>query len=241
MATLPLIGMYNYDPHIFDGLTFPDGIDKDIAVNEILTRSGEFELLYTDSTFMTAMITHWGKKHYRTFDKWIAALAIEYNPLENFDRNEETRDETRKNSGYKTSADYTDKRTANLEDKRTANLDDTTQQTVDGTVQHDIAAYDSATPVMQSKDTSNTGTSKVTQSGTDTYNHTGTDETRRAGTLSDTTGNEQEAFIHKSHLYGNIGVTTSQQMLQAELDVQRFNIYSNIADLFIDEFCIQVY
>ena len=241
MATLPLIGIYNYNEHIFDGLTFPEGIDKEIAVNEILTRSGEFEILYPDDVFLTAMITHWGKKHYRTFDKWLAALAIQYNPLENFDRNEETRDETRKNSGYKTSADYTDKRTANLEDKRTANLDDTTQQTVDGTVQHDVAAYDSGTAVLQSKDTSNTGTSKVTQSGTDTYNHTGTDETRRAGTLSDTTGNEQEAFIHKSHLYGNIGVTTSQQMLQAELDVQRFNLYENIADLFIDEFCIAVY
>ena len=257
MATLPLIGMYNHDPHIFDDLTFPEGIDKDIAVNEILTRSGDFEILYPDSTFLTAMITHWGKKHYRTFDKWLAALAIDYNPLENFDRNEETRDETRKNSGYKTSADYTDKRTANLEDKRTADLnekttylnDDTTSQTVDGTTQHDVAAYDASTLVAQSKDTTNAGTSKLSHTGTvdldtdgtDTYSHTGTDETRRAGTLSDTTGNEQEAFIHKSHLYGNIGVTTSQQMLQAELDVQRFNIYSNIADLFIDEFCIQVY
>lgn len=241
MATLPLIGMYNYDPHIFDGLTFPSGIDKDIAVNEILTRSGEFEIIYPDSTFLTAMITHWGQKHYRTFDKWIEALAIEYDPLNNYDRTEETRDEERKKSGYTTSADYTDKRTANLEDKRTANLDDTTQQTVDGTVQHDVAAYDSGTAVLQSKDTSNTGTSKVTQSGTDTYNHTGTDETRRAGTLSDTNGSEQNTLIHTNRTFGNIGITSSQQLLQAQLDVQRFNIYSNIADLFIDEFCIQVY
>ena len=126
MATLPLIGIYNYNEHIFDGLTFPEGIDKEIAVNEILTRSGEFEILYPDDAFLTAMITHWGKKHYRTFDKWVKALAIEYKPLENFDRNEETRDETRKNSGYKTSADYTDKRTANLEDKRTADLNEKT-------------------------------------------------------------------------------------------------------------------
>lgn len=289
MATLPLIGIYNFNEHIFDGLTFPEGIDKEIAVNEILTRSGEFEILYPDDAFLTAMITHWGKKHYRTFDKWVKALAIEYKPLENFDRNEETRDETRKTSGYKTSADYTDKRTANLEDKRTANLqdkrtanledkrtanlndkttylnDDTTSQTVDGTAQHDVAAYDSSTLVAQSKDTTNAGTSKLSHTGTvdldttgtdtlshtgtdttdttgtDTMNHTGTDETRRAGTLSDVNGQENEAIIHKSHLYGNIGVTTSQQMLQAELDVQRFNLYENIANLFIDEFCIQVY
>ena len=257
MATLPLIGIYNYNEHIFDGLTFPEGIDKEIAVNEILTRSGEFEILYPDDAFLTAMITHWGRKHYRTFDKWVSALAISYNPLENFDRNEETRDEERKHSGYKTSADYTDKRTANLQDKRTADLnekttylnDDTTSQTVDGTVQHDVAAYDSGTLVAQSKDTTNNGTSKLSHTGTvdldtdgtDTIDHTGTDETRRAGTISDTDGSEANTFIHTSHLYGNIGVTTSQQMLQAELDVQKFNIYTEIANLFIDEFCIQVY
>ena len=241
MATLSLIGIFNYNEHIFDDLVFPEGIDKEIAVNEILTRSGEFEILYPDATFLTAMITHWGKKHFRTFDKWVKALAIDYDPLNNYDRTEETCDEERKKSGYKTSADYTDKRTANLEDKRTANLTDTNSQTVSSTVDHDVAAYDSATLTTQSKDTTNAGTNQLQQTGTDTLNHTGTDETRHAGTISDVDGSEQLTNIHTARMFGNIGVTTSQQMLQAEIDVQRFNIYSNIADLFIDEFCILVY
>lgn len=46
---------------------------------------------------------------------------------------------------------------------------------------------------------------------------------------------------HEGHLYGNIGVTTSQQMLESEYEVARFNIYEQIADLFIKEFCICVY
>lgn len=46
---------------------------------------------------------------------------------------------------------------------------------------------------------------------------------------------------HEGSIYGNIGVTTSQQMLEAEYEVARFNIYEQIADLFIKEFCICVY
>lgn len=46
---------------------------------------------------------------------------------------------------------------------------------------------------------------------------------------------------HEGHLYGNIGVTTSQQMLESEYEVARFNVYEQIADLFIKEFCICVY
>ena len=40
---------------------------------------------------------------------------------------------------------------------------------------------------------------------------------------------------------GNIGVTTSQQMLQSELDIATWNLYEHIADLFVTEFCIMVY
>ena len=40
---------------------------------------------------------------------------------------------------------------------------------------------------------------------------------------------------------GNIGVTTSQQMLKAELDLQMYNLYKQICDLFMTELLIPVY
>ena len=46
---------------------------------------------------------------------------------------------------------------------------------------------------------------------------------------------------HEGNIYGNIGVTTSPQMLEAEYEVAQFNIYEQIAKLFIKEFCICVY
>ena len=46
----------------------------------------------------------------------------------------------------------------------------------------------------------------------------------------------------ESRIHGNIGVTTSQQMLAAELDIiPRLDIIDYIADEFRDEFCLYVY
>jgi hypothetical protein len=46
---------------------------------------------------------------------------------------------------------------------------------------------------------------------------------------------------HEGRLYGNIGVTTSQQMLQSELNLGYWNIYNEIANLFSTEYCIRIY
>ena len=47
---------------------------------------------------------------------------------------------------------------------------------------------------------------------------------------------------HNGRLYGNIGVTTTQQMLQSELDFwDKFDIYQAIANDFKKRFCIMVY
>lgn len=58
---------------------------------------------------------------------------------------------------------------------------------------------------------------------------------------SDTDGSSNFRNAHNGRVHGNIGVTTSQQMLQSEIELRRFNIYKEIANLFADEFVIQVY
>ena len=55
--------------------------------------------------------------------------------------------------------------------------------------------------------------------------------------VTDSTGNLLQSEIH-----GNIGVTTSQQMLEQELEVTpKLNIYNTIIDSFIRRFCLLVY
>lgn len=60
-------------------------------------------------------------------------------------------------------------------------------------------------------------------------------------TINDLENNDSGTMNRKAHMYGNIGVTTSQQMLRDELSISEWNIYEHIKDLFMQEFCIMVY
>ena len=64
-----------------------------------------------------------------------------------------------------------------------------------------------------------------------------TDEIVHGHVITDSTGNHFHSEIH-----GNIGVTTSQQMLESELEITpKLNIYNNIVQSFISRFCLLVY
>lgn len=194
---ISLIGLYNFDPTLFDDAFFPADLDKTILVDHILRTCGEFEILYADPEFLKTSIAAWASVWYRTFYKWVEALAIEYDPLYNYDRYEEWTDE---GTGSQTS-EYNDRSDS------------------DATTESRVSAYNSSSYQPSGK-TINDG-----------------------GTSSEGIGkNSSEGkTIHSGHLYGNIGVTTSQQMLQSELDLARFSIYDSIAHMFMTEFTIPVY
>ncbi|MBQ0139413.1 MAG: hypothetical protein KBT36_08960 [Kurthia sp.] len=52
---------------------------------------------------------------------------------------------------------------------------------------------------------------------------------------------ENTKTIHKARLYGNIGVTTSQQLREAELSTVEWNLYEHMSDIFLKELVIPVY
>lgn len=53
--------------------------------------------------------------------------------------------------------------------------------------------------------------------------------------------NENTKHTSKNHLFGNIGVTTSQQMLESEIDLRKkYNIYQIINRIFADELLLRV-
>ena len=87
-SKITLNAMQNYDNTLFDKLVFPTGIDRDLAIDRILNKSEEFEVLYSDFDYLKDRIGIWGEIWQRTFDKWIKALSIDYEPLNNYDRTE---------------------------------------------------------------------------------------------------------------------------------------------------------
>lgn len=230
-----------YGQTLFDLLNLPAGIDKEDLVDNIMLQGGEFEVLYSDPVFMREAVGSWGRKCYNTFLRWISAQSIEYNPLENYDRQELLTDQyykaasssARRDSGNTRTFDNQDKRTIDTEDERTL---DTTRTSED-----EVSAFDASTYQPSAKNTTD-------DDGTDTLTHSGTDTVDYSGTIKDEYGegssgneNENSTNTHTGRIHGNVGVTTSQQMLQAEYEVARFNIIDQITDMFILEFCIPIY
>ena len=200
-AKITTIGFYNWmqsqNDDLFSKMNLPVGIDKDTLINNILLRAGEFEVVYSNPFFYQNAIGVWSDKHKNTFEKWINALSIEYNPVENYDRMEEWEDKSNGNSIGET--------------KGTTSLNSINENRV--------SAFDSD---LYQPDSYNSNTSN------------GNDE-------SNTKTNSINNSKHVGRVHGNIGVTTTQQMLESELSLAAWNVYEHITDLFIEEFCIAIY
>lgn len=91
MARLTLNGMYEYEPSIFDGMILPEDYDKPTLLFEILQRSGQLYPYHQQPLILKEGIRLWFARNYLNFDRTMAALTAEYNPIENvYENREET-------------------------------------------------------------------------------------------------------------------------------------------------------
>ena len=209
--TVSYLGLYNYDSTIFDDFALPDSISANKAgfVDEILSELGQLEALYPNAEVFKRILKAWSNTRLPEWKRVEAALTAEYNPIHNFDRNE----------------DYTDTNTE--KETGTSNSTSNTERTANGTNES-----------TESETAFNTESFKnrTKNAGTDTANSTAS-----ATNNSNNTVTRETSVKHTAHLYGNIGVTTTQQMMREELDIRRNDLESYIIDDFKYRFCIMVY
>ena len=240
LATITLIGLYNYDHALFDELTVPEGIDRDTLVDNILLKAGEMESLYSSLPFVKSAIGIWSRKWYDTFEHWVDTLSLEYNPIENYDRMEEWEDtntgkQTTTNTGTSTNVG-----TGSEDTTKTGSIKD--QQGGGTTTENQASAYDSSDYTPKDKQIFST-----TQSNETTFNQAKDTHTlnnlqnKRTDDLSEERTDDLTAH-HEGRVHGNIGVTSSQQLAESELLLRmKWNLYEHITDLFLSEFVIPVY
>lgn len=233
MSTMTIAGMYQFKDGLFNNLNLPDGINKDDVINQILLDGSNFEILYSDFKFMQDAIGLWSNTWYRTFEKWQKSLSLEYNPIENYDRIEDWTDSI----SNKMNRNSIENRNLSNSMRSDRNSQSVTKNTGSDTNLHNVSPYDSGAYVADYQDSANINNQSET-ADTGTMSSNGTD----SGTVTNT-GNDSSNTdsIHKGRIHGNIGVTTSQQMLESELKIARFNLIKQISDVFIKEFCILVY
>lgn len=187
-AEMSILGLYNYDDTIFDNMSYPEQFtetDETEFVNNLLLELAELEIIYPNPAFMKFAIEHWSAKELPTWERIYSASLLEYNPIENYDRNEtetETVEGERQHSG-------TDTTTNSGTDTTTNSGTDTTTNSGTDTVTN------SGTDT-----TAHSGTDTVTNSGKDTTQDSGSDSSSGTGSKTstnsgtDTTTNQIAAY-----------------------------------------------
>ena len=224
MSLLTVEGLYNYDNTLFDGFDVPEGLVKQIAIDAILMRTRELEILYPDFTYMKTRIAIWSRKYQINWKKLYDTTVLEYNPIENYDRMEDWTD--------------TDDETTTSARDNTRNTNNTVKSTSTNEITNNVSITDQNTAFnagladhakqITDGDTTENGTITNTETGKDTENES-------------VNGGRTGKHIRTGRAHGNIGVTTSQQMIQSERDLVVFNLYDVIAESFIENFCLMVY
>ena len=180
-AKMSFMGLYMYDPTIFDGLSVPEGVDKQMLIDEICEDLSDFSVIYPSAPFMKMSIEMWSRHRVMIWTKLYRTTQLEYDPIENYNRIEEGHDSQHK--------------------------ENTAQSTADSFVRG--------------------------------FNETGLQQNAQA--VSDGSGVEETCFDKNNRVHGNVGVTTTQEMIEAERRVVKFDIYDYIVQDFKERYCVPVY
>lgn len=174
------------------------------------------------------------------------ALQTEYNPLENYNSKEVMTDNKTVYEYGKTNTRTDDlvhtfgKSTTRTDDlTHTDTGTDTETPNITNTVENSVYGFNSTSYVPSSKETTTTNGNNTTERD-HTLKDTGTVVNADSGSDKDTgtvqyadTGSDTQTNSYTMTRQGNIGVTTSQQMLESEYELRKRNYFRDVvfADL----------
>lgn len=214
------------------------------------------------SDFVSTLLHYWDIRK-SEYEKIKNAIIAEYNPINNYSMEEKhtgTDTTASKNSGTDITTDThtgtdTFSKTGSIENAKGTTQTNTagiTTTTTNGAVEVNsinlVSAYDSNDFTNHDKNTTTSGenTQKVVNSGNDTIAYSGKDTTTNNLTDTTTYNNTNESSIKYGHTIdntttydtllkrvGNIGVTTSQQMIESEYVLR---LKHSLIELFLTEF-----
>lgn len=234
-ATMSVMGLYEWDNTLFDLLSIPEGLNKDNVVNSLLAEVSDLEVLYPNPVVMKNLIGIWSASCQYKWNHLYNTMLLEYNPIDNYDRTE-TRTLNSQGSGTN-STGGSDTITEGGTDTITEGGTDTASGNT--TTSEKVAGFNSSSPTLVDK-----GQQTGQQTGTTQYGKT--IDTDYGKTLQNSYGKTGTDSFSRSdsetiRARGNIGVTTTQQMIESEREVADFNMYDIIINEFKQRFCLLVY
>lgn len=153
------------------------------------------------------------------------ALTADYNPINNYDSVENSTDTHEYTGTQSTEHEVTKNNTDTPDITRTSNGSNDSAGSLYGFNSTTAVPSDEANGTSNSTDTE-TGT--VTSNGTENGTNTRTD-------------NLKETITHELTRSGNIGVTTSQEMIESELELRKKQFYNIMIRDIINFLCLPIY
>lgn len=198
------------------------------------------------SAYMNESVVAYATHRLPEWEKMYLAIQTEYNPLENYDRVEDTTETLTKEGTEETAktGSESNEKTGTESVEKQGSETSTPAGTETVTTQNNFNGYNSSesVPVQDSSQTTSF------EERSDTLSFTNRKDVQsfqnRKDTLSFTDRKDTLSFDERTdtrvidgHIHGNIGVTTSQQMLESELQLRMYDlatvIYKDIADHFL--------
>ena len=225
--------------------------------NQLLFSLGELCPVYTDPDVLKQMIKIFNDVYHTNFITLWQTTLYKFNPIWNKDG---TYTETRGLTAGKTNSEQSSGSSSeNLTTGSSETFSGTTGMTKTGsvtesrsyqdTVLHNVTGFDTNSLSPAYNDETNgvdggttatnetdSGTSGSTTTGSGTGSKTGSTSGNKSGSENLT---ESETWTKRET--GNIGVTTTQQMIREQREIVTFNMYTYIIELFKKELMLQVY
>lgn len=217
-------------PNFFDDIVLDARLDKDLVINRIMWYCGKSLPVETYPETFKYFSDGWFKKNEKAITRLYESELLEYNPIENYDRTETY---TRTDVGDRTQKANTDN-TTDMTGGYNGNNNTTNSGSDTDTITDSVSAFDATgySPRSQTVEGHEKGTTQSDESSRCDHETTTGNVEHETGEAS---SNTQE---FTSNIHGNIGVTTSQQMLQSERETVVFTTYDWIATQYRDEFFV---
>ena len=168
--------------------------------------------------------------------KQIKAINLEYEPLENY-------------RGFEKSSDTYGSKNSTITNSGNDSIQMQNQSSGTDTIQNNYGEQlENSKNKIVPYNQSNSELSNESDNHKNGYidNNTTTYGKKDVQTTTNTHGHiintedSEHTVIHELEKYGNLGVTTSQQMLESELELRKRNIYNEYLDRFIHEYCFYI-
>lgn len=254
-ALLSIMTLYQHDNTLFDRMMLPSKPtiienveyldiftpDKAELVSGILQECAELNILFPDPETMKEALYYWSARNMVRWQKMLNTMCYKYQPIWNVDGGVTiTRTGNKNTTGSVTSSGTGSHSEQETEDSA-RNIDETARKDVDDVNIREVAAFDSNS--WQNADKNTQDRSEVETRSTEdvldrTVSRSGSNQTQGSESSE---GQEQTSDTERTTRFGNIGVTMTQQMIEAERALSMFDFYGMIITEFKQNFCIMVY